>query len=222
MSRALSATDRAYQETRTRILDGQLSGGDVITEGQIANLLGISRTPVREAFLKLQAEGMLQLYPKRGAVVVPVTLDEALPVAEANEVLESFAIEKILTEHAEAPPALVSALWDILAEMTRQVRARDMSGYFAADARFHLTLVDAAGNPFFSQFALTLMERKRRLQVAARPGASQLLESSYQEHVAIVEQLEGGDLDRTLALLRTHHRNGRALHLDPRQQARVG
>ena len=85
MTRPMSATDRAYHETRGRILDGELAGGDVITEGQVSTSLGISRTPVREAFLRLQAEGLLQLYPKRGAVVVPVSVEEATSVMEARE-----------------------------------------------------------------------------------------------------------------------------------------
>jgi len=69
---ALSATERVYGHTKSRVLDGTFPGGSLITEGEISEAVGVSRTPVREAFLRLQAEGLLRLYPKRGALVVPV------------------------------------------------------------------------------------------------------------------------------------------------------
>ncbi len=213
MSRALSATDRAYQETRAKILDGVYAGGDVITEGQVASTMSIIRTPVREAFLRLQAEGMLQLYPKRGAVVVPVAIEEALPVMEAREVVEAFAITKVLTENAEAPAELIATLWDLIAEMTRYLRSHDVGAYVEADTAFHMAIVGAGGNPFFEQFNLHLREKQRRLNGAMMNRRFERMERSYAEHVSIVEQLEAGNLDQALSQLRAHLRAGRlALH----------
>lgn len=221
MARALSATDRAYHETRSRILDATFAGGDVITEGQIAAALAISRTPVREAFLRLQSEGMLRLYPKRGAVVVPVATEDVVPVMEAREVLETYAIEKILTEHDEAPPELVATLWRHVADMTRQVRAYDVVGYRASDRGFHLAILAAANNPFFEEFGDHLRERQGRLQAAIAPASSERLEQSYREHIAIVEQLERGDLDATLSMLRAHMRAGRQALVNGRPRSAV-
>lgn len=220
MPRPLSATDRAYLDTRDKIVDGAYAGGDVITEGQVAAALGVSRTPVREAFLRLQTEGMLKLYPKRGAVVVPVALNEALPVMEAREVIEAFAITKILTENAEAPESLVTTLWEVVSEMTRCVRARDTGGYAEADSRFHLSIVGACGNPFFEQFACSLRDRQRRLVGAAVTGRYERMERSYREHIGIVEQLERGNLDAALSLMRAHLRAGR-MSLSGTLRARV-
>src|SRR4051794_21171102 len=92
----MNASERAYAFTKERILDGRFGGGDFITEGEIAEGIRLSRTPVREAFLRLQSEGLLRLYPKRGALVVPVSIREVESVMETRKVVERFAIEKVI------------------------------------------------------------------------------------------------------------------------------
>lgn len=208
MTRALSATDRAYSETKRSILEGQLAGGDVVTEGQVSMSLGISRTPVREAFLRLQAEGWLQLYPKRGAVVVPVDPTEARSVMEAREIIESFAVTKLLTEHAKVPRTVIETLWGLIGEMTQALHAQDAQRFSAADAEFHQALVRTSGNPFLDQLAASLTERLSRF--LPRSGRAERLEAAYREHIALVERIERGDLDATLAALRSHLRGGLA------------
>ena len=71
------AADRAYEHVKAGLLDGSYPDGHLLSEGEIAGALQMSRTPVREAFLRLQTDGFLRLYPKRGALVVPVTPTEA-------------------------------------------------------------------------------------------------------------------------------------------------
>lgn len=204
MARTLSATDRAYTETKRSILDGQLAGGDVITEGQVSTLLGISRTPVREAFLRLQSEGLLQLYPKRGAVVVPVDSTEVFAVMEAREIIESHAVTKLLTERDRVPRAVIDSLWERVGDMTQALHAQDPQRFAAADADFHRALVATSANPFLDQLAAGLTERLRRFN----PSSTRVnrLETAYREHIQLVERLEHGDLDATLALLRSHLR----------------
>ena len=92
----LTATDRAYEFTKGRVLDSTFAGGDLITEGEVADALGMSRTPVREAFLRLEGEGLLRLYPKRGALVVPVSVGEVEAVSETRMLVERFALDKVL------------------------------------------------------------------------------------------------------------------------------
>lgn len=211
MARGVSATDKAYFETKSSILDGVLAGGDLITEGQVSASLGISRTPVREAFLRLQAEGLLQLYPKRGAVVSPVAPDEVNSVVEAREIIEVHVVTKLLTEHDAVPEPLLEQLWEIVNDMMKAVTNRDDASYLDADGRFHRELVASAINPFLDQMTATLRERQLRMARARGKGkgAEELIERSYQEHVVLVQNLERGDLDATLSVLRSHLRNGR-------------
>ena len=210
MTRAMSATDRAYHETRGRILDGELAGGDVITEGQVSASLGISRTPVREAFLRLQAEGLLHLYPKRGAVVVPVSVEEATSVMEAREIIESYAATKLLSENETLPRRLLEALWENLSEQQVTAHTGNNAAFVEADTRFHLILVEACDNPFLADLLRNLRDHQRRLGLAGpRTDAQSRIQASYREHVGLVERLERGELDPYLSALRAHLRNGR-------------
>lgn len=211
MTRPMSATDRAYHETRGRILDGQLAGGDVITEGQVSTSLGISRTPVREAFLRLQAEGLLQLYPKRGAVVVPVSVEEATSVMEAREIIESFAATKLLTENESLPRSLLAALWENLSEQQMHTHSGNSGAFVEADTRFHLLLVESCDNPFLVDLLRNLRDHQRRLGLAAgKNDVAERMLAAHREHVGLVERLDRGDLDAYLSALRSHLRAGRA------------
>lgn len=209
MSRQMSATDRAYVDTRARIIDGELPGGDVITEGQISTWLGISRTPVREAFLRLQSEGFLQLYPKRGAVVVPIEASEAVTISEAREVIETFAVEKLLTENDQTPQRLLDDLWEHVAEQGRCARGGDFTAFCAADTAFHLRVVDSAGNPHLTDLYASLRDRHRRVSMSTTPRAPTDLNGAHVSHQRLVEVLEQGDLDAALSAFRAHLRGVR-------------
>ncbi|WP_157897403.1 GntR family transcriptional regulator, partial [Mycobacteroides chelonae] len=79
---AISASEEAYRSVKERILSGDIPGGELLSEGEISARMGCSRTPVREAFLRLETEGWLRLYPKRGALVVPITPEERRHVVD--------------------------------------------------------------------------------------------------------------------------------------------
>ncbi|MBH0121440.1 GntR family transcriptional regulator, partial [Rhodococcus sp. CX] len=96
MSKLHSAAEQAYREVKERILSGTLPGGELISEGEIAAEMGTSRTPVREAFLRLETEGWMRLYPKRGALVVPVADGEAEHVVAARLLLEADAVRVVV------------------------------------------------------------------------------------------------------------------------------
>src|ERR1700751_5217446 len=101
-----AAKDRALDYVKSQVLTGAFPGGELISEGEVASALGMSRTPVREAFLRLEAEGLLRLYPQRGALVVPVSSEEARAVIEARRVLEQFAAGKVLKRGPAARAAI--------------------------------------------------------------------------------------------------------------------
>src|SRR4029078_7916196 len=82
-----SAAARVYAHVKERLLDGTFPGGSLLSENELSQQLGLSRTPVRQAFVQLEAEGLLELYPKRGALVVPVAASEIEDVFEARLVV---------------------------------------------------------------------------------------------------------------------------------------
>src|SRR6201991_4935680 len=106
----MSASELAYRDVKARILDGSLPGGELISEGEVAEALGMSRTPVRAAFGQLEAEGLLRLYPKRGALVVPVSAQETEAVMETRWVIERYAIERVIPRPGDLPQQLLAAV----------------------------------------------------------------------------------------------------------------
>src|SRR4051794_3211856 len=104
----MSASERAYRHVKERVLDGTIPGGELISENEVAEQLGMSRTPVRAAFGQLEAEGLLRLYPKRGALVVPVSAQETEAVMEARWVIERYAIERVVDRPRDVPAQLTT------------------------------------------------------------------------------------------------------------------
>ena len=146
-----SAKERAYRHTKAGILDGTLPGGDLISEGQVAEALAMSRTPVREAFLRLEAEGLLRLFPKRGALVVPVSPAEVEAVLEARELVEGHALTKLCAASEAERAAVVVRLRQVLGEQRVAGDAGDETAFAEGDRRFHTALVESAGNPILTE-----------------------------------------------------------------------
>ena len=159
---APSAAERVYRYAKAAILSRRLGAHDLLTEGELADAVGVSRTPVREALLRLQAEGLVRLLPKRGALILPVTLDEVSDVLETRRLVETFAVRKAVT----SPPAgLVGALEHHLDRMRAATRARDARAYAEADRDFHESIVAATGNDILTTLYRSLRDRQLRMGV---------------------------------------------------------
>src|ERR1700742_4801099 len=106
----MSAADRAYAHTKERILDGEYAQGQLLGEGEVSEAVGVSRTPVREAFLRLEAEGILRLFPKRGALVVPISAADVEDVMETRLLIERFAVRRVIELEVELDDRLRAAV----------------------------------------------------------------------------------------------------------------
>jgi DNA-binding GntR family transcriptional regulator len=154
-----AAKERAYAYTKQRVLDLRFPGGSMLSEGEVANALELSRTPVREAFVQLESEGLLRLYPKRGALVVPVSWAEVLGVVEGRSLIEQFAVEKVIERSIDIADELAAA---ITAQEELAAR-RDAEGFVEADREFHRIIIVAMGNPVLVGFYDSLRDRQRRM-----------------------------------------------------------
>jgi DNA-binding GntR family transcriptional regulator len=200
----MTATDRAYEFTKGRVLDSTYAGGELITEGEVADALGMSRTPVREAFLRLQSEGLLRLYPKRGALVVPVSVAEVDAVMETRMLVERFALDKVL---ARGPaPEIAGELDRAIAEQERRAAAGDADGFVAVDREFHTTFVNEAGNPIITALYDSLRDRQRRMIIKSLLIDRRRIDSILVEHRALTEAIRAGDAERARTVLDDHLR----------------
>lgn len=159
----LSAADRVYRYAKDAILSRRLGAHDLLTEGELADAVGVSRTPVREALLRLQAEGLVRLLPKRGALILPVTADEVSDVLETRRLVEGFAVRKAIC--APATANLPEQLGHHLARMRAAMKNRDARGYAEADRDFHEAIVAATGNQILITLYRSLRDRQLRMGV---------------------------------------------------------
>lgn len=204
MTASMTATERAYAFTKGRVLDSTFAGGELITEGEVASALGMSRTPVREAFLRLEGEGLLRLYPKRGALVVPVSVAEVESVMETRMLVERFALDKLLARGAA--PEIADELDEAIAEQERRAASGDADGFVAVDREFHTTFVTAAGNPIITTLYDTLRDRQRRMIITSLLVDRKRADSILVEHRALAGAIREGELDRALIVLDAHLR----------------
>lgn len=189
-----SAKERAYRHTKAGILDGTLPGGDLISEGQVAEALAMSRTPVREAFLRLEAEGLLRLFPKRGALVVAVSPAEVEAVLEARELVEGHALTKLCAASEAERAAVVVRLRQVLGEQRVAGDAGDETAFAEGDRRFHTTLVESAGNPILTELYDSLRDRQLRMNLGSMiaRGPERVAEILGQHEAILVALGPGG------------------------------
>ena len=199
-----TAKDRALEYVKAQVLTGAFSGGELISEGEVATALGMSRTPVREAFLRLEADGLLRLYPKRGALVVPVSSGEARAVIEARLVLERFAATKVIARGAAACTVAFERLSAALQRQHEAAAAPDWEAFVRADRAYHDVTLEESGNAILCDFYSSLRDRQMRMTGESLIQDEQRMATILDEHRVIAEALRDGDLERTLEAVQNH------------------
>jgi len=186
------------EQLRSMILSGELGPGERLLEDKIAESLGVSRNPVREAIRTLESTGLVEVLPRRGAYVCQPDLDEVRQLLDLRAVLEGHAAEILART---APPEIIDRLRDLLDEGASA--AADGNTVRAAEihVEFHRTIEDAAGNPYL-QHAIEPVRQRTELVF------SMLLEdrsdTGWDEHRAILDAVASGDSDRARIAVRRH------------------
>jgi DNA-binding GntR family transcriptional regulator len=157
-----SSSQRAYQFAKDQILTGEMRGGQLLSEVEVAARIGVSRTPVHEAFLRLAAEDLLELVPRRGAVVTPISSREATDLLEMRLALETAAVRR-LCRSTGSMDSLVADLTVLVDEQRDGAAAGDLRQFAIADDAFHRRIVGAAGNSIGQRFYCSLSDRQRRM-----------------------------------------------------------
>ena len=197
---AANATQTAYHHVKERILDGRIVGGDLISEGEVAAAVGLSRTPVREAFLRLESEGLLRLYPRRGALVVPVSAAEIEDVIETRRLIELHAIDGIGRDAVR----LGDRLAELIGDQERLAAAGDARGFVESDRELHRAIVSSTGNAILISVHDSLRDRQSRMGLAALAADAGRVQEILGEHRAIAAAVRGGDAAAARTLLASH------------------
>lgn len=197
-------TDAVYNSLREDIFAFRLLPGDRFAENDIAERLQVSRTPVREALMRLQSEGLVRGYFRNGWEVVPIDLARFASLYELREMIELHAIGKLCS--ARVPDATRLALVRELArfwQVGRSRRLRDGLRVAARDEQFHWALVQAAGNPETDAVYRHVTQQlriMRRLDFAY----GNCIGDTYDEHVAILDAVRQSDASLAARLVARH------------------
>ena len=201
-SKELSNSQRALKELRNLIFTGELPAGSDHLESELAERLGMSRTPVREAALTLESQGLLQLRPRKGVRILPVSADDMREIYDVLTPLESLAAERAAQSGYSADD--LAPLAQTIADMTQAIETKDLKGWAEADEAFHRELVRLGKNSRVIAIFEMLSDQVRRARTTtlfARP----LPIKSNEDHLAVYEAILAGDA----ALARDRHYNHR-------------
>lgn len=195
------AAERVYSHVKSGVLDRRYEGGTLLTEGDLAEAVGVSRTPVREALLRLEAEGLLKLYPKKGALVLPVSAQEIADVVETRLLVEQHAVAKVV---GAVPAGLIDRLEESLAEQRGHAQTGDLAAFAVADRCFHATIVRAGGNKILAQLYDQLRDRQLRMGVAMMHAEPSRVAKTITEHTEILEALREGAAAKVTDVVQRH------------------
>lgn len=195
-----SLTDQAYETLRAAIVAGELRPGGLYSVHDLAALLNVSRTPVREALIRLASKGMVRFERNRGVRILQTTAHDLQEVFELRLLLEVPATRLAAVRRG---PAELAELRGVHGEMCRVAESGDEDRFMRLDRRFHEVLLEASGNHRLSAFVSSLrdMVLTRGLCTA---GASRSLHDIAAEHAGVLERIEAREGQAAAAAMREH------------------
>jgi DNA-binding GntR family transcriptional regulator len=196
----IPAAERVYAYVKAAILDRVYPGNELLTEGELATAVGVSRTPVREALLRLEESGLVKLYPKKGALVLPVLAQEVNDVLEARELIETHAAAKVWPRRKQLAEKLVP----LVQEMRAHRKADDAKAFLVADRVFHEAIVGAAGNEILAKLYNSLRDRQVRMGVPGIEMQPARMDKSIIAHQEMIDALGGNSSKRFRELVIDH------------------
>ena len=200
ISEYLPLRDVVFKTLREAILKGDLAPGERLMEIKLANQLGVSRTPIREAIRKLELEGLVVMVPRKGAEVAKITEKDLRDVLEVRASLEELAIslacERITDEK-------IAELKDALEQFRTVIKGKDVTKIAQMDVAFHDVIFEATQNARLVQMVNNLREQMYRYRLEYLKDFSTHSRLD-EEHVKIFEAVSAQDIERATALIREH------------------
>lgn len=199
-------SSEAYERLKQDIRQNVLPPGYQDTEPEYAARLGMSRTPVREALIRLEADGLVQLIPRRGARVLPVNLEDMEDIYEILTALEPAAAAKLARTRPSADA--LAPLRQAYLAMETALDSNDLDAWADADDLFHRRLLELHGNKRLLDFVATLFDQAHRARIITLHMRDKPVKST-QEHKDILEALEAGQAQRVEEIFREHRERAR-------------
>jgi len=193
----------AVIEIRKRIIAGEMKPGHRLKEKELCQLFGLSRTPVREALVRLQQEGFVEEAEGKKFKVSEITLKSILELHEIRELMEGHAVKRVAKNRTRAQ---VDELRELTKRMEQALGVRDPDLFFEADLEFHAKLIRFCGNRALQDLAVQLTEKIQRVRFLTL-YVHRRLEETIDEHSKILDGIEAQDPRSAQKALNTHLQN---------------
>jgi DNA-binding GntR family transcriptional regulator len=198
-----SLSDKAYRQLKAKILDNELHAGQQMIEAEVSELLNMSRTPTREAMLRIANEGLIELKPRHGMRIKPISVIDMQEIYEILTGIEATAAalcaKKGLTEDQ------LSLMRDAVEEMDHALLQNDLKRWALSDERFHRYLVEFSNNKRLNVLVGNFIEqshRARMMTLKFRPKPT----NSNKDHLNLVLAIEARDVEQA-RLIHHNHRD---------------
>ncbi|MCF7936755.1 MAG: GntR family transcriptional regulator [Synergistales bacterium] len=197
-------TEQAYNTIKREIITGRLTNNSTISVNAIAKRLGMSKTPVRDAFKELESQGFVRIFPNQGIVIQELTVMEATQMYELRIALESYLLKQIVPILTEQH---LDRLRELLSLQEAAMKRNDPYEFMQYDNQQHLFLHEIYYNPMIFDVISRLIDRifYGGVQALSLPGR---MEATLHEHTSIVEALEARNLEKTIRALEYHFSRG--------------
>ena len=205
-TRATSLREAAYEAIKHRIITCVFRPGEYINELQLSALLKIGRTPVHQALDRLMMEGLVEVIPRKGVIVKPVSLHEVLQIIEVRLINEPYGA-RLAADHADDSD--LAELADVLKRTEHWASLRNVENMMLLDREFHLAIARAAKNSVLGELLRSLHERSLRFWFISLNAPTQY-QSVQKEHNAILSAIRQRDAGKAEAAMRAHIESFRA------------
>lgn len=200
MDEYLPLRDVVFKTLRQAILRGELKPGERLMEIQLANKLGVSRTPIREAIRKLELEGLVLMIPRRGAEVAEIKEKGLRDVLEVRKALEELSVQLACDR---ITPEQLCELEETAEEFKRSLRSEDVTEIAQADVKFHDVIYKAADNQRLMQLLSNLGEQMYRYRVEYLKNP-EIHEQLIKEHAEIICHIRKHEKEKAVKMICEH------------------
>ena len=196
--------DVIFETLRKAIISGDIKPGERLMEVSLANQMGVSRTPVREAIRRLEAEGLVTMTPRKGTHVAELSVKDIMDVLEVRTVLDKLATDLAAKR---MQPSQLKALENVHKQYIACVEKNNIEGAIKKDIEFHDLIYAASGNPRLVAVAGSLREHVYRFRVIYMSGGDPIAENVLNEHEEILAALKEANNNLASDLAEKHIRN---------------
>jgi DNA-binding GntR family transcriptional regulator len=207
-TKAISSSQRAVEQLRKLIFRGELGAGSDHLESELAERLGMSRTPIREAVLILEAQGLVEMRPRKGIRVLGLSPDDMRDIYDVLTELESLAAENA-ARHGYSSSDL-ETLATTISNMDAALELEDRDAWAAADERFHTELVRLGNNKRIEAIVGMMVDQVRRAKAMTLYMRPIPLKSN-EDHRAVLEAIRSRDPAKAKSLHYSHRKHAKEM-----------